>query len=86
MSFAEDTNAGAGERKEENDNDDDESKNNTAAAVATPMRKVFENANRGNWPGDGKVSQISLLRSDLRGIRCARMCIDHERGRRTPRT
>ncbi|CAM9736185.1 unnamed protein product, partial [Pylaiella littoralis] len=55
MSFAEDTNAGAGERKKENDNDDDESKNNTAAAVATPTRKVFENANRGNWPGDGKV-------------------------------
>lgn len=59
MSFAED--AGAGERKDE----EEEGKNSTAA-VATPMRKVFDNAHRGNWPGDGKVSQISL--SDLVGI------------------
>lgn len=64
MSFAEDAGAGAGEQKEE----DEESKNSAAAAAAaaaTPMRKVFENANRGSWPGDGKVSRFSL-RSDLR--------------------
>lgn len=59
MSFAEDAGAGAGERKEE----DEESKNN-AAAAPTPMRKVFENANRGRWPGDGNVSPFSPL-SDI---------------------
>lgn len=61
MSFAgEDAGGGEGD-KENKDNGEEESKNTAAAAAHTaPMRRVFENANRGNWPGDGRVSQISL--------------------------
>lgn len=50
MSFADD----AGGRREEKD--EEETKN----SAATATRTLFEDANVGNWPGDGKVSSMKL--------------------------
>lgn len=48
LSFAHDATGGREEK------DGQETKNSGAAAAA--VRTMFENASRGNWPGDGKVS------------------------------
>lgn len=53
LSFAEDAARLAGGREEKEA--DEEAKGPAATATATAMRTVFDNASRGNWPGDGKV-------------------------------
>lgn len=54
MSFAGDAQG----RREEKDEEETKS---SPAATTTAMRAVFENANRGNWPGDRKVGSFPWL-------------------------